>query len=168
MSGDDDPSLVLTPADYDVQELRSVAELEGLDAETGVSLPRADETEYRRAAPDEPTHEQCERLVAVGGVDPAALGERPYLTTFPDVPEGRRIGRDWIAYLVTTAGERETRAAIGRYRALGWIGEDVAETLDGRIDDAVDALEPGEGSLDRADHLLSFAHVIRLLGVATR
>lgn len=168
MRGDDDTSPVLDPADYDVGELRSVAELEDIDAETGISLPRAAESGYRSAAPDEPTHEQCERLVAVGGVDPAALGERPYLTAFPDVPEGRRIGRDWIAYLVTTAGERETRSAIGRYRALGWIGEEAAATLDDRVEDAVAALPPGDGSLDRADHLLSFAHVVRLLGVATR
>lgn len=159
---------MLDPTDYDARELRSVAELEDVDAETGVSLPRAEESGHRPPAPDEPTHVQCERLVAVGGVDPEALGDRPYLRTFPDIPEGRRIGRDWIAYLVTTAGERETRAAIARYRALGWIGEEVAATLDDRVDDAVAALQPGDGSLDRADHLLSFAHVVRLLGVASR
>lgn len=159
---------MLDPSDYDVRELRSVADLEGIDAETGVSLPRAEGSAYRPAAPDEPTHEQCEALVAIGGVDPEVLGERPYLRTFPDAPAARRIGRDWIAYLVMTAGERETRSAIARYRALGWLGEDAATTLDDRIDDAVAALPPGERSLDRADHLLSFAHVIRLLGVANR
>lgn len=168
LDGDANASFVLDPTDYDASELRSVAELEDVDPETGVSLPRAEGTEYRPAAPDEPTHEQCERLVAVGGVDPAALGERPYLRAFPDVPEGRRIGRDWITYLVTTAGEQETRSAITRYRALGWISEEVAATLTDRVEDAVAALQPGNGSLDRADHLLSFAHVIRLLGIATR
>lgn len=158
---------VIDPSDYDVRELRSVADLEGVDAETGVSLPRAEGSEFRPAAPDEPAHEQCEALVAIGGVDPADLGERPYLRTFPDTPAARRIGRDWIAYLVMTAGESETRSAIGRYRALGWLGEDAATTFDDRVDDAVAALEPGDGSLDRADHLLSFAHVVRLLGVAS-
>lgn len=159
---------MLDPTDYDARELRSVAEVEGVDAETGVTLPRASESGHRPAAPDEPTHEQCERLVAVGGVDPAALGERPYLRSFPEVSAGRQIGRDWLAYLVTTAGERASRAAVARYRARGWIGEDAAETLDDRIDDAVAALAEGDGSLDRADHLLSFAHVVRLLGVERR
>lgn len=159
---------MLDPSDYDVRELRSVADLEGVDAETGVSLPRAEGSKYRPPAPDEPTHEQCEALVAIGGVDPDHLGERPYLRTFPDDPAARRIGRDWIAYLVMTAGADATRNAIGRYRALGWLGETAATTLDDRVDDAVAALDEGDGSLDRADHLLSFAHVIRLLGVANR
>jgi hypothetical protein len=162
------PSSVLDPTDYDAGELRSVAELDGVDAETGVDLPRAAASGHRPPAPDEPTHEQCERLVAVGGVDPAALGDRPYLSTFPDVPEGRRIGRDWLAYLVTTAGEREARGALARYHALGWLGADAAATLDARVDDAAAHLTPGDGTLDRADHLLSFAHVVQLLGVATR
>ncbi|WP_251341987.1 FlaD/FlaE family flagellar protein [Haloplanus halophilus] len=156
---------MLDPSDYDPSELRDVADLGDADAEAGVSLPRPEGADYRPATPDEPSHEQCERLVAVGGVAPEAVGERPYLPTFPDVPEGRRIGRDWIAHLVRTAGEAETRAAIARYRARGWIGEDAAATLDDRVGDAVAALDPGDGSLDRADHLLSFAHVVRLLGV---
>jgi len=168
MIGRDQTPAVLDPSDYDARELRSVADVEGLDAETGVSLPRAEGSDYRPAAPDEPTHEQCEALVAIGGVDPADLGERPYLPTFPDDPAARRIGRDWIAYLVVTAGEGETRSAIDRYRALGWLGEDAAATLAARVDDAVAALDPGDGSLDRADHLLSFAHLVRLLGVANR
>jgi len=157
---------VIDPADYDARELRSLAGLS--DAETSVSLPRVDGSKYRPPAPDEPSHEQCEMLVAIGGVDPEALGERPYLPTFPDVPEGRRVGRDWIVYLVRTAGEAETRDAISRYRALGWLGEDAASTLDARVDDAVAVLDPGDGTLDRADHLLSFAHIVRLLGIATR
>lgn len=160
-----DVAPVFDPSDYDTRELRSLADLEGSDAETSVSLPRVDGSEYRPATPDEPSHEQCEMLVAVGGVDPEALGERPYLPVFPDVPAGRRIGRDWIVYLVRTAGEAETRDALARYRARGWLGEDAAATLDARVGDAVRALAPGDGSLDRADHLLSFAHVIRLLGV---
>jgi hypothetical protein len=159
---------VFDPSEYDVRELRSVADLEGIDAETGVSLPRATGSEYRPPAPDEPTHEQCEALVAVGGVDPDHLGERPYLPTFPDSDAARRVGRDWIAYLVMTAGDRPTRNAIARYRALGWLGEHAETTLDNRVDDAVAALEPGDGSLDRADHLLSFAHIVRLLGVDNR
>ncbi|WP_248897850.1 FlaD/FlaE family flagellar protein [Haloplanus halobius] len=159
---------MIDPADYDVQELRSVAGMDDADAETDVTLPRAAGSKYRSATPDEPTHEQCERLVAVGGVDPAVLGERPYLPTFPNVPEARRIGRDWIAYLVTTAGEAEAKSAIGRYRALGWIGEDAAATFLDRIDDAAAALQPGDESLDRADHLLSFGYIIRLLGIAAR
>jgi archaellum component FlaD/FlaE len=159
---------VLDPSDYDVRELRSVADLEGVDAETGVSLPRAEGSAYRPPAPDEPTHEQCEALVAIGGVDPSHLGERPYLPAFPDSDAARRLGRDWIAYLVMTAGEAATRNAVARYRALGWLGEDAATTLDDRTDDAVAALDPGDGSLDRADHLLSFAYIVRLLGVANR
>ncbi|WP_251328976.1 FlaD/FlaE family flagellar protein [Haloplanus pelagicus] len=162
---------VFDPGDYDARELRSLADTEDpntdIDPESGVTLPPVEGSGYRAPAPDEPSREQCERLVAIGGVDPSALGERPYLGTFPDAPEARRVGRDWIAYLVRTAGETGTRNAISRYRALGWLGEDAATTLDARIDDAVAALVPGGGSLDRADHLLSFAHVIRLLGVAT-
>ena len=156
---------MLDPTEYDVRELRDLADLADVDAETGVSLPRATESGFRPPAPDEPSHEQCEALVAVGGVDPEALGERPYLAAFPDAPAARRIGRDWIAYLVTTAGGRRTRSAIDRYRALGWLGADAATTLEDRVGDAVAALSPGDGSLDRADHLLSFAHVVRLLGV---
>lgn len=159
---------MIDPADYDARELRSLADLDDADVGAGVSLPRVEGSDYRPAAPDEPSREQCEMLVAIGGVDPEALGERPYLRTFPDVPEGRRVGRDWIVYLVRTAGERETRDAIARYRALGWLGEAAAATLDARVDDAVAVLEPGDGTLDRADDLLSFAHVVRLLGIATR
>ncbi len=159
---------MLDPTDYDAGELRSAADLDVVDPETGVSLPRASATDHRPPAPDEPTHEQCERLVAVGGIDPAALGERPYLRSFPDDPEARRVGRDWLASLVTTAGGRETRAAVDRYRALGWIGDEAAATLTARADDAVAALAPGDGSLDRVDHLLSFAYVVRLLGVSRR
>jgi len=157
---------VFDPADYDPQELRSLA---GVDADAdvgrGVTLPSAAGTDYRQAKPDEPSRTQCERLVAVGGVDPAALGDRPYLLTFPDAPAARRIGRDWIAHLVRTADEEATRDAIARYHARGWIGDDAAATLDARVGDAVRVLDSGDGSLDRADHLLSFAHVIRLLGI---
>jgi archaellum component FlaD/FlaE len=156
---------VFDPSDYDPRELRSLADLDDPDATLGVSLPPVEGSGYRPAAPDEPTHEQCERLVAIGGVDPVALGERPYLPVFPDVPEGRRVGRDWIAYLVRTASPEATRDAIARYRARGWIGEDAAATLDERVGDAARVLNPGDGDLDCADHLLSFAHVIRLLGI---
>jgi archaellum component FlaD/FlaE len=155
---------VFDPADYDARELRSLA---GVDDADPVSLPPAEGSGYRPAAHGEPSHEQCERLVAVGGVDPAALGERPYLPTFPDAPAARRVGRDWIAHLVRTAGEDATRNAVDRYRARGWIGADAAATLDARVDDAVRVLDAGDGDLDRADHLLSFAHVIRLLGIET-
>jgi len=155
---------VFDPSEYDADELRSLAGVDD-DAGTGVSLPPVEGSGYRSAAPDEPSRAQCEQLVAIGGVDPAALGERPYLPAFPDAPAARRVGRDWIAYLVRTAGEAPTRDAIGRYRALGWLGEDAAATLDARVADAVAALDPGDGELDRADHLLSFAHVIRLLGI---
>jgi archaellum component FlaD/FlaE len=158
---------VFDPADYDARELRSLAGADGAGPDAGVSLPPVEGSGYRPAASDEPSHEQCERLVAVGGVDPAALGERPYLPDFPDVPAARRVGRDWIAYLVRTAGEDATRDAIARYRARGWLGEDAAATLDDRIGDAVRVLDAGDGDLDRADHLLSFAHVIRLLGIGT-
>ncbi|WP_049937833.1 FlaD/FlaE family flagellar protein [Haloplanus natans] len=153
------------PADYDARELRSLAGVDDADPGAGVSLPPVEGSGYRPAAVDEPSHEQCERLVAVGGVDPAALGERPYLPAFPDGSASRRVGRDWIAYLVRTAGEDATRNAIGRYRARGWIGEDAAATLDARVGDAVRVLDSGDGELDRADHLLSFAYVIRLLGI---
>jgi archaellum component FlaD/FlaE len=158
---------VIDPSDYDARELREIADLAAVDAETGVSLPRPEGSAYRPAAPDEPSHEQCERLVAIGGVDPAALGSRPYLPAFPDDPEARRIGRDWVASLVRTAGGEATRSAIARYRALGWLGEDAAATLDARVDDAVRVLDPGDGEFDRADHLLSFGHVVRLLEIAT-
>jgi archaellum component FlaD/FlaE len=162
-----DTAHVFDPGDYDARELRSLAGTEDPDDADPVTLPPVEGSGYRAPAPDEPSREQCERLVAIGGVDPATLGERPYLGTFPDAPEARRVGRDWIVYLVRTAGETGTRDAISRYRALGWLGEDAATTLDARVDDAVAALDPGDGALDRADHLLSFAHVIRLLGVAT-
>lgn len=154
------------PSEYDASELRSLAG-DDADADAGaaVNLPPVEGSGYRAAAPDEPSRAQCERLVAIGGVDPAALGERPYLSAFPNATAARRVGRDWIAYLVRTAGEAATRDAIDRYRALGWLGEDAAATLDARVADAVAALDPGDGELDRADHLLSFAHVVRLLGI---
>jgi archaellum component FlaD/FlaE len=153
-------------ADYDPRELRSLAGVDA-DADRGVTLPPVEGSGYRPATVDEPSREQCERLVAIGGVDPESLGKRPYLPSFPNVPAGRRVGRDWVAYLVRTAGEDATRNAISRYRALGWLDEDAAATLDARVGDAVRMLDPGDGDLDRADHLLSFAHVIRLLGIET-
>jgi hypothetical protein len=156
---------VFDPSDYDTSELRSLAGVDDVDAGADVDLPPIEGSGYRPAAPDEPSHAQCERLVAIGGVDPAALGERPYLPAFPDAPVARRVGRDWIAHLVRTAGGAPTRDAIDRYRALGWLGDDAAATLRAHVADAVAALDSGDGELDRADHLLSFAHVIRLLGV---
>jgi hypothetical protein len=62
---------VLDPADYDARELRAVADVDGVDGETGVSLPRAEGSDYRPPATDEPSPEQCDRLVAIGGVAPA-------------------------------------------------------------------------------------------------
>ncbi|MFB6161712.1 MAG: FlaD/FlaE family flagellar protein [Haloferacaceae archaeon] len=156
----------LDPTEYDVDELHEVA---GSGLAGATPAPDGDgdgATGWATggdADPADPTPEQCERLLRVGGVDPAAIGDRPYLADLPDTDATRAAAREWLAFLVTTGGPESARDAIDRYRRLGWLADDVAAELRRHVDAASGQVEAGEGSLDRADHLLSFGYLIRLV-----
>jgi hypothetical protein len=168
----------LDPTEYDVDELHELAgtglagavpDPDGAGGFVWVTSTASDDGsgELRVDAGD-PTPEQCEQLLRVGGLDPAALGDRPYLDDVPEGEAARATVRDWLEYLVTTGGRDDALAALSRYRTLGWLAADVEDELRRHVTAASEHLDAGGGTLDVADHLLSFGYLIRVLAARDR
>ena len=154
------------PTDYSVDELRDVAGGAGTP-DRGDDDRRSGEHGFLWGDPpgtrpldvEIPSREQRERVLELVGLDRSVPPSEPYLRAVPEGERTREVITGWLAFLTATAGYEATFEALEHYRSMGWTDEDAEREL-GAYMFGVDRQEGGGfGVLDRADHLLSFAHV---------
>jgi len=166
------------PSDYSVDELRAVAGEERSEVDTDRErrfgehgFLWGDPFGHRALGVEAPTPGHCERLLALEGIDPPTLGPEPYLEGIPECGRTDEVVFGWLEFLSKVAGYEGTLEALERYRTLGWIAEAAERDLrgymlgidregtDGPGQERERGQEKGFGALDRADHVVSFAHV---------
>lgn len=152
--------IAIDPINYDIDELRSLA-----DGETSPQLKDGHPEHFRVHIPD-PTPEQFRRLLLLEEIDPKTIGEKPYLTELPTDAAGGFV-LDWLTFLTEEAGTDGAIEAISQYRKIGWF----TERIERKLWDCMLWIEHRDGfgitALDRADHLLSFAYMAKIVSIST-
>lgn len=151
----------LNPRQYDVRELRSLAEApRGTAGEAPRERPlrspnrnRADATARSTAFTETLQHQR--------GLRRPADGERPYLTEVPTSPTAEHEIGEWLGYLVDAGGHDRSRDALSYYAELGWLTPDVADRLADRLP-GFDAPRH-DRPLSPADHRISLVSIVRLV-----
>jgi len=155
-----------TPGDYDLSELRRLADP---NRETPETFDEAD----LPADPDEVLrHEQREELVRLQSqlASVGALPERPYLASLPDRYAAEVVVFEWLDLLINKSGFENTGNALDYYVEVDWITgtvrEDLREYMRGFSEvESFDPDKPGPADLDVDDHVTSLVYIARLASV---
>ncbi len=103
-----------------------------------------------------------QRPAAVDGEDEAGEG-KPYLGTLPEGFAADLVIVEWLEFLVSEGGVRETASAIDYYETIDWIDEDVA----GALQEYLRGFDGGEsGTLTVDHHARSLNYIGQLNGDA--
>jgi len=122
------------------------------DAQAGDEVAGTDEPGDVGAAPD-----------ASNGVATGNAEGKPYLATLPEGFASDLIVVEWLEFLVSEAGVRETASAIDYYESIDWIDERVADQLQEYLAGFESA---GSGSLTIDHHTQSLKFISQLNGGA--
>lgn len=148
-------AMTVDPLDYDVDELRDLAGVDGYERVLGddgfIWFTAADGDDR----PDPEMVQEWARMVARGNT-------KPYLKTLPSDPESRELVHEWLSFLVQQVGLEGTLEALQYYRAREWLGERALAD----VEDHLFAVEPVEGNradeLEPADHMQSLRYIAQL------
>lgn len=163
--------IAIDPIDYPVDELRTIADCVDADVVSSESASErhgfvwSEPPEQHRTHVEDPTTEQGERLLAIAGIDPERIGEKPYLTTL-SAEDAEAFITGWLEFLTTEAGTQGAIDAIERYCEIGWMTEPVAEELEERLQWIDHRNGNGFETFDRGDHLLNFAYVAKIASLS--
>ena len=132
-------------------------------ASEAVSTPEptiAPETESDTTASPEPAPpSQVATLDEITPTDGQQSSGKPYLETLPEGFGAELLTVEWLEYLVTEVGIKETSRALEYYETIGWLTDETAAALD----DYLDGLEAGDrGALSAEHHLRSLEYVDEL------
>lgn len=169
---EDPEHVAIDPIDYPVDELRTIADCVDEDVVSSESESEihgfvwSEPPERHRTHVEDPTTEQCERLLTIAGIDPERIGEKPYLTTL-STEDSEAFITGWLEFLTTEAGTQGAIDALERYREIGWMTEPVAEELKERLQWINHRDGNGFETFDRGDHLLNFAYVAKIASLST-
>jgi flagellar protein FlaE len=84
---------------------------------------------------------------------------KPYLETLPEGFGAELLTVEWLEYLVTEVGIKETSRALEYYKTIGWLTDEAATELDNYLD----GLEAGDrGNLSVEHHLRTLEYVDEL------
>jgi len=156
-----------TPGDYDLRELRRLADPNREtpeELEDGEGLP---------APPDEVLrHSERNELVRLQSQFSArgVLPEKPYLDALPNQYSTEVVVFEWLDFLINKAGFENTGNALEYYEEVDWITESVRESLREYMRgfsevESFDPDKPGPADLDVDDHVLSLVYIARLASV---
>lgn len=144
----------LNPSEYDAAELRALAGVPDL----GDGRPdRTDDERLHRTERSVRTA-QFRRLLELRAANPSA--GRPHLRGLPSSRFGEEVALDWLEYLVLAGGRTRAREALGYYREIGWLTDDVERSLVAYLPALPDPRHVRR--LGAADHRLSLLYVARL------
>lgn len=177
--------MTINPRDYDLDELRKMARERG-DTPSGQST--SDDTESTRSE----MSEVGESSEMGGGFEPldstrdrdrdrerfesglyrelmpleaGADGlEKPYLTGLPETYAAEFLVFEWLEFLLENFGYQGTTEALSYYESVGWITEDVKNTLaDYLLGIEQPTSDVADGDVD--DHKLSLVYVAKLVSM---
>jgi archaellum component FlaD/FlaE len=117
-------------------------------------------TEQTTAAETTPT-KTVEPTAGSGESASGSPDGKPYIASLPEGYGSDVILVEWLEFLVTEAGIRETSKAIDYYESVGWISEDVAAEMDEYLSGFQ---ETGRGSLVIDHHKQSLEFINQLNG----
>lgn len=150
---------VVTVGDLaDAEDARSAGrETDGAPDETTEARGEDDRAEPEEGAPSDPPPEAA----LVSDSD----GDAPLLTSLADGYATDTVTLEWLSMLVSVGGPAGAFRALQYYEEIGWLGEDIRETLEGvlsapDIDADVDPSAPTELTVE--DHARSHEYVLKL------
>ena len=147
--------MTVDPLNYDVDELRDLAGVDGYKRVLGddgfIWFAAATDDD----SPDPEMVREWAQMVARGNT-------KPYLERLPTDSESDDLVREWLSFLVTRVGLEGALEALEYYRAREWLGDDATEA----VQDYLFAVEPVEGNqaddLEPADHMQSLRYIAQL------
>ncbi|WP_254528482.1 FlaD/FlaE family flagellar protein [Natrinema gelatinilyticum] len=162
----------IDPVNYDVDELRELfggdspaGRLEAHTEEDGFLWPS--KSQHWALGIEDPTAEQHKWLLKLlDGADRSTVESKPYLQAIPEGESARGLVLDWLEFLAETAGSWGAIDALSRYREIGWVTPAVEQDLRDHMLGVRWRDGDGYEALDTADHLLSFAYVVKLVTLA--
>ena len=121
---------------------------------------QAPEIEPETTAPESTTaSDPVATLEEITPTDGQQSTGKPYLETLPEGFGAELLTVEWLEYLVTEVGIRETSRALEYYETIGWLTDETAAELDNYLD----GLEAGDrGSLSVEHHLRTLEYVDEL------
>jgi len=167
----DGRNMSLNPRQYDVRELRRIADAPRDGADEGprerpLRQPNRNRAEQaaRSAAFTELLQRQRGQRLSGDGTRSDA-GGRPYLTGIPASTDAEHELGEWLGYLVDVGGHVRSRDALAYYAELGWIDDGTVAALRRRLEgfDAPRYDRP----FTPADHRISLVSIVRIASCAS-
>lgn len=163
--------MTINPTDYDVDELREAfGEADGpLLGEKNRDFDDAPDGPHPASSSgseDILRSNQHRELFLLESMASAGSLEKPYLTTLPDSLAGELVVFEWLEFLLTQAGFKQTFEVLRYYRSIGWMTEDIEDRLHDYMTGLDDLARGDIAPLERSDHLLSLVYVARLATMA--
>ena len=143
--------MTMNPRDYDLDELDGGGSFDAGNGSSGEGRVTADDVVHSN---------QYRELMKLEAMSDGL--EKPYLSNLPDAYSGEVEVFEWLEYLVDMAGFKGALEALRYYRTIGWITEDVEETLVDYLRSFDDPQLTSPSGLSRADHQLSLVYVAKL------
>lgn len=148
--------LDIDPSEYDLDELRG-------DPGNGFVFPARNGDRSRADSVLRSEH-HYELLLLQAAATEDALA-KPYLTALPESYAGEVLTFEWLEFLLTKGGLKQTLDALRYYRTMEWITEPVENGLRDALNGINVGTPPGTATFDRSDHLLSLIYIARLVTV---
>ncbi|SIQ73048.1 flagellar protein FlaE [Haladaptatus litoreus] len=151
--------MTIKPADYDLRELRRMADEDEPPLDLSADDGQTAEDIFRLSQREELMKLQT-RFFASG-----SLPEKPYLTLLPSRYGAEVIVFEWLDFLIEKAGFENSSNALSYYEEIGWLSEPACEALRSYMYgfSEVDRFgSDGPADLDTNDHVLSLVYIARL------
>ena len=160
----------INPRDYDLGELRKMARERGDQTSAGESgeqelglaglEPGGEESVPSGSSFRAGLYRELLPLEAGGDAT------KPYLAHLPEHYAGEHLVFEWLEFLLLHAGYQGATMALDYYESVGWITEDVEQTLGEYLRGIDDQGANDENDLDIDDHMLSLVYVAKLASMA--
>lgn len=141
----------MNPRDYDLNELEG-----GESLEPGNGSGRSETS----PADDVVRSNQYRELMQLEAMTDGL--EKPYLRSLPDAYSAEVVIFEWLEYLVGMAGFKGALEALRYYRTIGWVTDDIEDTLADYLRSFDDPNLSDPSGLRRSDHQLSLVYVAKL------
>lgn len=159
-------SMTINPRDYDLRELRRMA---NPNSDVPMEIGRVNDADAMEHTPDEVLrlNQRRELLQLQLTSEDGESAAKPYLDTLPKGYAAEVVVFEWLDYLVNQCGFKMTTDALKYYETVGWTTESVTEELRSYMRgfsevESFDPDKPGPFEPEIDDHALSLLYVARL------
>ncbi len=151
--------MTIKPADYDLRELRRMADEDEPPLDLSGDEERTAEDLFRLGQREELLKLQTQLLAS------GSLPQKPYLSLLPNRYGAEVVVFEWLDFLIEKAGFENTSNALSYYEEIGWLSEPAREALQSYMYgfSEVDRFDSdGPNDLNTNDHVLSLVYIARL------